>query len=370
MYVLIAFGGLLITYLLIRKFGKNTAAFANSATIALTVIICIYANFFIATGKSYGYNARWYKDVAIDGAAQLKLDTSTFYRVDVLDGMDNQAMFWGIPTIQAFQSTVSNSILTFIRQSAWHAMWPRGLRSIWQDFGRSCLSNICLMPISTKLPIPGWVYDSTQLGFKGWRNTNFIPMGYTFNYYITDTDYLLCDSRDRLLPRALVLNSTQIKKYSNILQQLPESLSQNFSDQSLAADCANRAASSCSTFKTDNTGFSATISLTKENLVFFSVPYDSGWSATVNGKPATIAKVDIGFMAVECPAGFDSIRFNYMTPGLKTGGEITAVSIAALALYLVLYNVLRKKRKSKNITLQKETALPANYDNHPDGDEN
>ena len=369
-YVLIAFGGLFITYLLIRKFGKNTAAFANSATIALTVIICIYANFFIATGKSYGYDATWYKDVAIDGASQLKLDTSTFYRVDVLDGMDNQAMFWGIPTIQAFQSTVSNSILSF---------YPTV--GVTRDVASRPQINLAgLRPFlsvkylfdaddSTSLPIPGWVYDSNQLGFKVWRNTNYIPMGYTFDYYVNTNTYEYCGSPDRMLLKALVLKPAQIKEYSNILSPLPDALANNLSDQALQEDSADRAASSCSTFKTDNTGFSATISLTKENLVFFSVPYDSGWTATVNGKPAAIAKVDIGFMAVECPAGFDSIRFNYMTPGLKTGGEITAVSIAALALYLVLFNVLRKKRKSKNIALQKETALPADYDNHPDGDE-
>lgn len=51
----------------------------------------------------------------------------------------------------------------------------------------------------------------------------------------------------------------------------------------------------------------------------FSVPYEEGWSATVNGKPAEVEKVSVGFMAVKVPAGTSQIRFNYRTPGLTLG---------------------------------------------------
>ena len=40
----------------------------------------------------------------------------------------------------------------------------------------------------------------------------------------------------------------------------------------------------CSSFHGNSTGFTAEINLPKENLIFFSVPYDSGFSATVNGE--------------------------------------------------------------------------------------
>ena len=38
-------------------------------------------------------------------------------------------------------------------------------------------------------------------------------------------------------------------------------------------------------------GFRATISLDAPGMVFFSVPYDDGWSATVNGAPVTVFEV-------------------------------------------------------------------------------
>lgn len=75
----------------------------------------------------------------------------------------------------------------------------------------------------------------------------------------------------------------------------------------------------CDTFAFDKTGFTATCDLDEDVLMFFSVPYDSGWSATVNGEPVVIEKASVGFMAVRVPAGEAEIRFEYMTPGLIPG---------------------------------------------------
>ena len=68
-------------------------------------------------------------------------------------------------------------------------------------------------------------------------------------------------------------------------------------------DCADRRASACSVFQMTNSGFHAEITLDTANLVFFSVPYDDGFTATVNGHEADILRVDEGLMAVLCPAG-------------------------------------------------------------------
>ena len=75
--------------------------------------------------------------------------------------------------------------------------------------------------------------------------------------------------------------------------------------------------------------------------------YDDGFSATVNGQPANIEKVDNGLMAVAVPGGVPEVRveFTYHTKGLSLSA---AVSAAAAAVYLVYLLWLRRKR---NITL-------------------
>ena len=40
-------------------------------------------------------------------------DSDVESRIDIYEGMDNQAMFWQMPTIQAFHSIVPGSIMEF-----------------------------------------------------------------------------------------------------------------------------------------------------------------------------------------------------------------------------------------------------------------
>ena len=85
--------------------------------------------------------------------------------------------------------------------------------------------------------------------------------------------------------------------------------------------------------------------LDRENLVFFSVPYEEGgWTATVDGQPADIEEVNVGFMAVRVPAGTHTVRFNYMTPGLQTGCLITVGSLVLFAAYIAGVIWFRRRR--------------------------
>jgi hypothetical protein len=197
------------------------------------------------------------------------------------------------------------------------------------------------------IDMPGWVPDGEQLGIKVWRNTNYIPFGFTYSGYITQDQLKNSPNKDRILLKGILLNDNQIKTYSKYLPMVSNSFSENIDDAELKNLCIQRNKYTCSSFNIDNYGYSAKIILDKPNLVFFSVPYDKGWTATVDGTPIKIEQVNVGFMAVLCPAGTSSIRFNYMTPGLFTGIEITGVSILVLVGYLLIFRyIIEPKRRT------------------------
>ena len=100
----------------------------------------------------------------------------------------------------------------------------------------------------------------------------------------------------------------------------------------------------CENFSHNSYGFTANISLEKENLVVFTVPYESGWTATVNDTPAEIENVDSGMMAVKCSKGENEIHFEYKTPGLT---ESFIIMIFGFFLY-VLYIIVSKKLTKSN----------------------
>ena len=178
-------------------------------------------------------------------------------------------------------------------------------------------------------------------------------MGFTYEYYLTRTEYeaLSTTQRELALLKAIVLEDEDVDTYAGILKSLTAEGEPVYSQTAYFTDCLARRASAASSFAYDNRGFTATITLPQENLVFFSVPYEDGWSATVNGEPAEVIKTNVGFMAVRCPAGEAvTIRFDYMTPGLIPGLLISGVAVLLFVLYLVLYRLYDRRRAARVVT--------------------
>ena len=126
------------------------------------------------------------------------------------------------------------------------------------------------------------------------------------------------------------------------MQKLPDAVHQ-MSDEDLLAECTERTKTACDSFTYNSKGFHATISTDHENLVFFSVPWEEGWSAEVNGEPVAIEKADIGFMAVPVAAGDSEITFTYHTPGLKAGALLSLGGLVLFAGYLTVAGIYNKR---------------------------
>ncbi len=81
---------------------------------------------------------------------------------------------------------------------------------------------------------------------------------------------------------------------------------------------------------------SCTVDVDADQLVFWSVAYSDGWTATVDGEPAQVLRADLGFMAVPVSAGEHTVVLRYQTPWLAEGTCVTLVGLAGTALVLVV----------------------------------
>ena len=77
-----------------------------------------------------------------------------------------------------------------------------------------------------------------------------------------------------------------------------------------------------------------------ENLVT-TIPYSSGWKATIDGKKSSISRTLGVFLGLKLQAGEHHIIFSYEIPGLKLGILISTLGIAALVIDIIL----KKKQK-------------------------
>ena len=396
----IAVAGLIVMYVLLHLRKKSTHLFLRTAVASVCVVSVLYASYFIGSGKSYSYNTKNYiipslleSDITLEGKPVDEIDDS---RMDVYKGMDNVAMFLGMSGIQAFHSIVPNAIFDYYDYIGVERVV--GSRPDTENYAiRSFLSVKYMFDAvqdngnddnrfgledeyGNYTVIPGWTEEpiSTQDGFDIYENEYFIPYGFTYDYFMTRdySDKFSNNERQHLMLQAILLDEEQIERHSDILADINSLASQDWvfdrngnlvqndgtyypdlSESSYKQHCLDRAAHSADSFVTDSRGFTSEIDLERENLVFYSIPYDEGWSATVDGEPVQIEKVNVGFMAVRVPEGEHTIRFDYDTPGLSMGIWITFGSAGIALLYLLItFLYYRYKRQDALIDIELQRA--------------
>lgn len=351
----------LLIFIFVLGFRKNRKVFFRLMVGSVAFISLFYSMYLISLGKSLSYSTDDYIiPYCLNGGEDINLpNEDEFSRIDTYETMDNTPMFWKMPTIQAFHTVVPNSIMKFYpsvgvtrdvaSRPSTDVYGVRALTSTRWLFDYDSDSDYFSEDgTSETTKMPGYTYYDNQNGFDIWKNNYYIPMGFTYDNYVTENQYYASTESNRhlLLLKAIVLDDESASRNSDILTQIPDTERLDYSEDEYYDDCNARKSLCCDSFNIDNQGFTASIDLTNhetDELVFFSVPYEDGWSATVNGEPAQIENTNIGFMAVRVPAGTDStIRFNYKTPGLQLGFIITLISTGIFLIYIV---ILKKKNK-------------------------
>lgn len=343
-------GGLILYHLLCRRW-RGSRAFARRMTAVVLAFACVFGMVHIGIGK-FG---QWHTDSDLveqyTSAIKLKDDLPEGdWRVDTYKTHDNLGLWLDKSSLQYFGSTAAPSILSFYPALG----VKRDVRSE-PDISNYALRGLLSVKYLITTPEKqedflaaaddGWSYYDTKDGFMLYENENYVPMGFTYDYYITEESYetTVKNTRANLLMRALVLSEEDAEAYGKYLEKLPDAKLDDLWYDTYVSDCADRRASACSNFQMTNSGFHAEITLKKDDLVFFSVPYDDGFTAYVNGKEADIVRVDEGLMAVLAPAGENTIDFVYQADGYSLASKVSLAALAAFVLYAG-YFVWKKKK--------------------------
>lgn len=81
--------------------------------------------------------------------------------------------------------------------------------------------------------------------------------------------------------------------------------------------------------------------------LFMSIPYDEGWSITVDGEKKSARKLFNAFMGIELSPGSHVIEMHYMPQGLKTGAAVSLCSLAVLAAAFAVSRIRRQRGRKK-----------------------
>ncbi len=384
-YVLIALISILMFVLIFKKFKPSKLYFSISVVVGALIISLLSSYFIIGTGVFVSSTTSTIDSDIVNSRDDIKIKDLEEVRSDFYECVDNTSMYWKVPSINCFQSSVSTSIMQFYdavgitrdvaSRPNFSAYGLRGLLSCKYYFDynkdnddKTVDKSFVDKKGNTKMPF--WKYVKTCNNFDIYENECYVPMGFTFDSFITEEEFdrIRTDNKPQATLNAMVLSRGQMKKYSDITGYTdkkyealygsdPDSFDSivddyNFGKYQYKAQCEKLANSGCKFFEYTNEGFRAEFENNgDDNLLFFSVPYSSGFSATVNGEPVEVEKATYGFMAIKVPAKTDcDIVFTYETPGFSLGIKITIISALIFVIYigtLVMLHIYKKKKTTK-----------------------
>ena len=344
-FTAVAVACLVLTALLVLYF-RRSARFLALTCAGIMLVSSGFGIFYVANGKNNYERSQAVINTAIRGREYIQVTQEPFNRVDIYDGMDNLGMFWHLPNIQAFHSIVPPSVMDFYPTVG--VKRDVGSRPETKFYALRSLLSVRWLFIEKsneeQEPMPDYSFYGEQIGYNIYENQNYLPMGFAYDHYITRTQLEGVDEihRGNMMLRALVLEDDEAWRQDDILERMQTESPMSFTLDDTREDVAGRRQQTADSFTRDNRGFTARSSLEGENILFFSVPWDEGWSATVNGEPTEVLRVNIGFIGIRVPAGAAEIRLDYTTPGLRLGICITG---GFLLIWLIYF--LRSRRKKK-----------------------
>lgn len=91
------------------------------------------------------------------------------------------------------------------------------------------------------------------------------------------------------------------------------------------------------------TGLSGSITLPKDGIIQFSIPYEPGWKAYLDGKEVPVKALNDSFLYVDATKGEHTISLKFFPTSFYTGIGITAFM---WILFLVLVFLLKEKKRN------------------------
>ena len=291
-----------------------------------------------------------YNDYTVDALAALRAnDPTLFYRVNkdyssgpAIHGSLNDAMvqnFYGSACYTQFNQLHYIRFLNVMgildasdeHQTRWcNGLTARPLLQIWTG------TKYCL----TKRPAPyreaagGYEEIGTWGDVTVFRYRQWLPLGFTYDHVIAPELFtaLAPAARDALLFQAAVVESADQPALAALASYNPLADATPFD---LGACVARRRqnALTLETFKPDH--LSGHITLERNELLFFSIPFDRGWQATVDGQPARLLKINIGFMGLMLPPGRHTVEMQFRPPLLVPGLVLSGCGLAAYLILLI-----------------------------------
>jgi uncharacterized membrane protein YfhO len=317
-------------------------------------VICVEVGYFsyittndrsVVTAKEYkektGYN-----DYSMDATAFLNARDHSFFRVEkgYASGPSNYSSlndgkmqhYFGTSSYNSFNQINYINFLAGTNvidgSDEYQTRWARGL--IGRPLLLSFASVKYVLSKREHPPLVGNTYTIlTKFGdVTVLENKNYLPFGFTYDHYISSADFKKLHPQDKgiALINAFVADESILDKLQGFVRDKPETFmgkAPSYSFKNYTDDVNSRKKTTLNIVEHDQNHFKGDIALNDKKLLFFSIPFDRGWSAKVDGKPAQLIRVNIGFTGLVLGEGRHHVELEFTPPYAVAGLVVTLIAM-------------------------------------------
>lgn len=342
-FVILSFVSYGVLFLLIKK---NSLYKKPVISIIAVAFVCITLYGLYMTNESYTYfssDERFVTENQYIQPVDQKADSTQYssrisYGIKKNDHtpkddamkLDNYSMIINKPSVRTFNSFKSTATSEFARIAGYSIGSVPNTPILYSTPAIQCVLSVSELMDRDSDVSPAEYY---------------VPMGYTYEYYVPDKNYNPTTKKDennkriQLMTKACILDSKTAEALKDVVKPLKDK------NVDWKQACADNRKTACTDIEMNSAGFRAVSQGSKTRLVYFSVPHDNGWTAYINGKETEIYTLNGGLMGIVVPEGKAEIEFKFVPPGLKAGAVISIISALVFAGAIIADNVNIKKKE-------------------------
>jgi len=344
----VGIGGVLFTLAIVKwgKAWKKRLLCASTALCSAVVLLAVIYGYQATTDNTtldlktcqntYGENVYHYLTDVSGGLDRNVLPYRYYFEENIGYTYYNLAMTNSLPSINSFISTVHPSVMEFYQRTGiGRGTWTEG-----DNTGtRELLSAKYIVSVVEKTE-PEYHFVQNMVNSNGqtiylYENINALPIGFTYDTYITQSEFEMLnrDVRPAAMLGMLVVKDEDVEKVKGVLKHCPTEVLAALTQDQRYDFTEDRCQECSSSFVQGKNSFQAVITADGEKYAFFSVPYDECWKAAVNGQEQEVLNIN-GLMAVRIAEGENTICFEYRYAPLKYGGIVSLIGAAVCMAYL------------------------------------
>ena len=305
-----------------------------------------------------------YNDFTVDALDYLKKEDNTFFRIDKDYASTpagehksiNDAQVQGYYSTSCYSSFNQKYYIRFLQavdiigtETERETRWAPNLASnpLLQTFA-SVKYNLSKSeePFYTTY---GYANEVAKFGdVKVLKNKYVLPLGFTYDKYITKTAFDKLDNSTKkgiALINSFVIEEKEQQKYAAFTPFQTDSMVADYGHEHYYKDVYEADRHLLQIVAHNNNHIEGKITLDKPKLLFFSIPFDEGWQASVDGQKKDLQLINVGFMGLPLEKGQHEVRLTFVPPYSRLG---MGVGLIALCLYMLMswywYRKIYKKK--------------------------